>query len=90
MVQAWGRPALGGERDPELSACLVGRSVWREMQTVNMQLRIRMKTAPSVSLLPNRNREETDGEKSYFSSCSEFLDFWIKVCIHNIAGLCLQ
>lgn len=51
MVQAWGRPALGGERDPELSACLVGRSVWREMQTVNMQLRIRMKvTALQIHL----------------------------------------
>lgn len=32
MVQAWGRPGPAGERDHEPSACLVGLTVWREMQ----------------------------------------------------------
>lgn len=33
MVRAWGRPGLGVERDREPSACLVGLTVWRAMQT---------------------------------------------------------
>lgn len=33
MVRAWGRPGLGAEGDREPSACLVGLTVWREMQT---------------------------------------------------------
>lgn len=33
MVQARGCRGLGVPRDPEPSACLVGLTVWREMQT---------------------------------------------------------
>lgn len=33
MVQAWDSPGPAGERDHEPSACLVGLTVWREMQT---------------------------------------------------------